>query len=156
VASITLSSLPFGRHTVTATYSGDVNFTGSTASVTETVQGIRDVSGLVSVQRIMRQGHKHHHKVSPLVQTFQVTNVSGTDIGGPLYLLLDGLTGGVMLMNATGTSQTHVTPGDPFIMLPVNTLAAGQSTMVTLMFTANRKANQVMFNTFVLAGPGVV
>jgi hypothetical protein len=37
-ASIAISSLPAGSYFVTAVYSGDVNFTGSTSSVlTETV-----------------------------------------------------------------------------------------------------------------------
>ena len=50
VASITLPSLPAGQHTVTATYSGDFNFTTSMASINETVQGLRHVTGLVKLR----------------------------------------------------------------------------------------------------------
>jgi hypothetical protein len=148
-ASITLT-LPAGPHTVTATYSGDVSFTTSTGAVHETVLGITDVSGLVTATRV---SHKHHGNT--FKQTFMLQNMSGMPITGPLDLLLDGLTGGVMLMNATGLSQTHVKPGDPFVMVPVMELAPGQSVMVDLVFNNPRHKN-ISFTTFVLAGMGTV
>jgi predicted outer membrane repeat protein len=155
VATLTLMSLPTGTHTVTATYSGDINFTTSMASVNETVQGIRDVTGLVKVTRVVPKG-KHGKKANPLQQTLMLTNMGGAPITGPVYLVLDGLTNGVMLKNASGVSQTHVTPGDPFVVVSMGDLAAGQSQMVNLVFTTTNKKAQVNFNTFVLAGPGTV
>jgi hypothetical protein len=155
MATLTVTTLPTGMHAVTATYSGDVNFTTSTATVNETVQGLQDVSRLVTVTRVK---HGKKGKGSPLMQTLKVMNTSGTAIQGPIYLVLDGLTNNVKLVNATGVSQTHVTPGDPFKLLTMGPLGAGQSMMVNLMFTA-RNPNKVMavnFNTFVLAGPGTV
>jgi hypothetical protein len=150
VASLTLLSLPAGPHMVTATYSGDVNFTTSSASVTETVQGLRDVTGLIKVTLVKR--HKGHNNT--LMETLMLTNMSGAPITGPVYVVLDGLMG-AMLKNATGHSQTHVTPGDPFVLVSMGDLGAGQSQMVNLLFAAGKKG-QVNFNTFVLAGPGVV
>jgi hypothetical protein len=108
-----------------------------------------------------RGGIRDQSNASLTLNDVVVTNNSATAAVGGVSMenIVDTpwtLTGGVQLMNATGLSQTHINAGDPFIMLPVNQLAAGQSTMVTLMFSANKKVNQVMFNTFVLAGPGVV
>jgi large repetitive protein len=37
VAKFTTSTLTVGGHTITATYNGDANFTGSSASLTQTV-----------------------------------------------------------------------------------------------------------------------
>jgi hypothetical protein len=162
-ATVTVPAVPPlapGAHTVTVSYGGDVNFLAGSVSLTETVAGIVDVSGRVTVTRVLPQGAKHHRaRVNPLVQTLRVTNVSGADIQGPLYLVLDGLTGGVKLLNATGVSQTHVTPGDPLVLLTMGPLPAGQSSDVTLSFgPASHKhpVKMVAFTPFVLAGPGTV
>jgi hypothetical protein len=168
VASLTLATLPFGPHSVTASYSGDVNFSSSSSAVGETVTGLQDVTRLVSVTPVTPRQAMHgkkgkmkraHGKMNPPQQTLRVTNISGAAIGGPLYLVLDRLTGGVKLANASGFSQTHITPGDPFVVLTQGLLGAGQSVTVTLNFTAAMKkmiVKQVNFNTFVLAGPGTV
>jgi hypothetical protein len=150
MASLTLTTLSVGTHTVTATYSGDTNFTSSTAAVSEVVRGIQDVTGMV---HIMRVPHRRHHG-GGMIQ-LRVQNISGQPISGPLYLLLDGLGHGVHLRNATGLSMSHVTPGDPFVLLPVQQLAAGQSAMVNLMFS-NPMNMMIHFTPFVLAGPGTV
>jgi hypothetical protein len=171
VASLTLATLPAGSHTIAAGYGGDTTFAGSTASLTETITarqdvtpavtatapGLQDVSGLVTVTRVLPRGkHGMKARVNPLQQTLSVTNTSGAPILGPIYLVLDGLTTGVTLTNAAGLSQTHVTPGDPFVLLAMDQLGAGRSLTVNLLFATARKKPQVSFNTFVLAGPGVV
>jgi hypothetical protein len=150
VASLTVPSLAFGQHTVTVSYGGDVNFTASTRTLTETVSGVRDASDMV---RVVRFRPIHHGNTCR--QMVLLRNMSGAPIQGPLYLLLDRLTPGVRLMNATGTSQAHVTPGDPYLMLSAGQLAAGGATVVDLIFY-NPHHKAVKFNTFVLAGPGVV
>jgi hypothetical protein len=166
VATFTTAALGIGGHSVTATYSGDVNFTSSTASVTETVLGLQDVTGQVTITQVMPM-NKHGKKMkkmkaNPAMPTFTIANKSGAAIQGPLYFVLDHLTKGIMLMSATGSSQTHVTPGDPFVLLTSGPLGAGQSVMVTLMFTAGNKKHVKMllqgltFTPFVLAGPGTV
>ena len=143
---------------VTATYSGDAAFGVSRDTLTETVQGLQDVTGLVRVTRTLvrvRKGKKA--AVNPLMQKVTVTNVGGADIIGPVYLVLDGLTGRVVLRNATGRSQTHVKPGDPFIILKPGILGTGQSVSATLIFhplSRKMKIKAINFKTFVLAGPG--
>jgi hypothetical protein len=167
IATLTLSTLPFGQHAVTATYSGDVNFTSSSGAVNESVLGLQDVTGMVQVTEVKAAGKGARGakvKVNKLRHTLRVTNVSGSAIQGPVYLVLDRLTKGAKLMHATGLSQTHVTPGDPFVLFSPNGLGAGQSMTVDLMFAAGGNRKQMMalmnqgvkFNTFVLAGPGVV
>jgi hypothetical protein len=130
------------------------------APASKTMLDLQDVTGKVQVTRVLPQHHKHHHgKANPQVLTFRVTNVSGADIVGPVYLVLDGLSGGVVLKNASGFSTTHVTPGDPFVVLTTGPLPAGQSVLTTLLFSSARKKHMVKavnFNLFVLAGPGVV
>jgi hypothetical protein len=158
VATLTLSTLPFGQHAVTATYSGDVNFTASTGAVSESVVGLQDVTRLVTVRMLRKAAHhgRHGHGGPMLLQ---VMNVSGSPIQGPVYLVLDGLMRGVRLRNATGHSQTHVTPGDPFVLVTEGGLGAGQAATVSLMFTGNQHRMMMMtpsFTSFVLAGPGVV
>jgi hypothetical protein len=160
VATLTLTTLSSGTHMVTAAYSGDANLTSSTAAVSETVQGLQDVTGMVRVMRVSQRANRNgrRRKANPLMQTLQIRNVGGSTISGPVYLVLDGLTGGVRLLNATGVSQTHVKPGDPFVSLGMGPLDAGQSVTVNLLFTARNpnKVRAVNFTPFVVAGPGTV
>jgi hypothetical protein len=165
-AVFTASALPAGPHTVTATYNGSGNFAGSMASLDQTVTPssppapptvaaalLQDVSTQVRVTRVKRR------QGNPQRQTFLVQNIGGTAIDGPVYLVLDGLTQGVKLGNASGLSRTHVKPGDPFVVVTSGQLAAGQGVTVNLLFAATgkkRKMPAVMFTPFVLAGPGVV
>jgi hypothetical protein len=166
VATFTATGLPAGPHTVTATYSGNTTFTGSTGAVTETVSGLEDVTGLVRITPVQPQSVRRGRRVrtNRSQPTFQITNTSGATIQGPVYLVVDGLTGGAMLQNATGVSQTHVRAGDPFILISPNGLGAGQSVNVTLMFNAASRRQRMLlaqvgphFSSFVvLAGPGTV
>jgi hypothetical protein len=161
VASFTTAGLSVGLHMVTATYSGDVNFTASTGAVSESVVGLQDVTRLVQItpvpSRAARHGHMNRNKMQ---RTLRVTNVSGSPISGPVYLVLDHLTQGVRLQNAGGVSQTHVTPGDPFVLLTPGPLGAGQDVLINLMFAAGKKRTMktamVNFSPIVLAGSGVV
>ena len=62
--------------------------------------------------------------------TLTITNNGGTDLSGPLALVLRYLTPGVTLANATGLTDS----GDPYLILDVGTLARGQSATLTLQF----------------------
>jgi hypothetical protein len=89
-----------------------------------------------------------------LVQTLLIWNPTGQFIAGPLYLVLDRLTKGAKLKNATGTTQTHVRVGDPYLLLPLAQLAPGQSFSVTLNFSNSGKG-AITFTPLVIFGPGI-
>jgi hypothetical protein len=59
-----------------------------------------------------------------------IKNVSGTDILGPIQLVLAGLPKGVTVADIAG----HTVTGDPFLTLPVNDLGPGQSVTLSLRF----------------------
>jgi hypothetical protein len=160
-ASLTLA-LPAGGHTITASYGGDSTFTAGTTSFVETVVAptppppvpvfaptqVVNVTGLVIVEVVSRTKHG-------LMQTLLIFNPTGEVIQGPLYLVLDGLTRGAKLHNASGTTQAHLKKGDPFLLLPLMQLDPGQSLSVDLSFSSPNNAG-INFNPVVLAGPGVV
>jgi hypothetical protein len=165
MATLTVTNLTVGTHNFTALYAGDTTFLGSATGIMQTVRGVQDVTHQVTITPVQPQTGRRGRrvKVNKAQPTLQITNISGATIQGPIYLVLDGLTTGVMLQNASGTSQTHVTPGDPFITLTGDSLAAGQSVTATLVFTANtRRLRNLLaqigprFTPFVLAGPGTV
>ena len=107
-----------------------------------------DVTGLVLVDVVSRTKHG-------LQQTLLLLNATGEVIQGPLYLVLDGLTKGVKLHNASGTTQAHLKKGDPYLLLPVTELDPGQALGVDLSFSSPNNSG-VNFNPVILVGPGVV
>jgi hypothetical protein len=111
-----------------------------------------DVSAVVSVLPVPL---KHHHRRNPRQEQVTIRKNSGSTIQGPIFVILDGLPRKVSLRNATGTAQAHATPGDPFMELTQDQLAAAESVIVTLMFN-NPKGKAIHFSTVVLAGSGTV
>jgi hypothetical protein len=63
-------------------------------------------------------------------ETLTLTNDGATTIAGPIQVVIDGLTAGVTLTNATGTAPD----GSPYVTTSTS-LAPGQSVSVTLTFT---------------------
>jgi hypothetical protein len=164
VATLTTTLAP-GTHAVTAAYSGDFNFTpNTTGPVSVTVQGLRDVTSQVTITVVTPKGGKGKKRVkkNPLRPTLRITNKTATAISGPLYLVLDRLTRGVKLTNASGTTKgAHPAAGDPFVQLSLsgNQLGAGQSVDVTLNFAVAKKGKKTVtptFSSFVFAGLGQI
>jgi predicted extracellular nuclease len=93
-----------------------LNIAPSVADVTPSVKMTR---GVLAMNRI----------TGKYTGTVTVTNTSGAALAGPLNYRLDGLTAGVSLDNASGTSN-----GAPYITLPAG-LAAGASVTITTTFT---------------------
>ena len=86
------------------------------------------------------------------VQTLTLKNNAGASIAGPISLVLDKLTAGVSLYNATGTTSLLLPSGSPYIDINT-TLAAGQSVTVQLQFT-NAVNVGFTYEARVVAGPG--
>jgi hypothetical protein len=110
-----------------------------------------DVSGITTVTR---SGYVLNPATGRYTQTVTVTNNSANTISGPLSLVLDGLSAGTTLFNASGTTDTFELPaGSPYVNANVS-LAAGQKTSFTLQFADSSHA-AISYNTRVLTGPGV-
>jgi hypothetical protein len=150
VASLSLPGLLGGPHTITVAYSGDATFTPGKAALTEVVR-LKDVSAQVRVTRFTLR----HLADNLFRQTLRLRNSSRTAIQGPLYLVLDGLTPGVSLVNVTGSTGTNVRPGDPYLQLPVLQLLPGQSVKLDLQFADPRHV-PIRFTPLTLAGSGLV
>ncbi len=124
----------------------------------QAVAGIQDVTHSVLLIPIP-QRVRHGHKANPRLQMFLVVNASGATLNGPVYLVLDRLTRGTALVGATGLSQSHVTPGDPVLLLTPGPLPAGGAASAVLVFAPvghGHTVHTVDFVPAVLAGAGVV
>jgi endoglucanase len=108
------------------------------------VPAATDVSSQVSVTRT---GLKLNRATGYFVQTVTLTNTSGSVITGPVALVLDGLTTGTVLENATGVTSSTSPSGHPYITASAAALAPGGTVSLTLSF------NQISaYTTRVLAG----
>jgi hypothetical protein len=86
------------------------------------------------------------------VQTVTMKNNSTATITGPISLVLDNLSSNATLFNKTGDTVLMLPAGSPYIDSAA-TLAPGQSTSVTMQFTAPINT-AITYDTRVLAGPG--
>jgi hypothetical protein len=159
-AQFTTSGLMAGTHSLTAAYSGENIFFPATLfanpstspAVSETINpvpptptpappAITDVTPMVSV----REG-----KILPgNQQLVTVTNSSGQEISGPLYLVFTKLPKHVRLRGGSGTTHSHA-PGSPFLLDEVTLLPGGFVNFLASF--SGRKAGHLP--TKVFAGPG--
>ena len=152
-ATYAAPGLSIGAHTVTAAYSGDANNAGSTSgTLTQTVSAVAvDVSASVTVTQ---GSYGRVPRTTTIVQKVTLTNTSTATITGPLSLVLDGLTTGVTLAGATGTttSASGGAAGSPYLNI-VGDLAPGASVSVSVRY-ADPKLALIQYTARVLAGPG--
>jgi hypothetical protein len=163
VATLTL---PAGSNNVTAMFQGSSSAGASTSStVGVDVLGVMNITQQVTITPAGSAqgggGKKGKEKGKALQQTFQVTNNTGQAFQGPIYFVVDCLSTGWTLQNATGmTAGNNPAMGDPFLQFVATggQLKAGASAMVTLNFTAGKKAKTKTptFNSFVFEGPGTL
>lgn len=128
-ATLMISTLAVGSHTITAKYSGDNNFSLSLGSVPLTVNPLSltvSSSGLVYSRATQLFGG-----------TITLTNTTTAAITGILEVVLTGLPAGVTLANASGTDGN----GNPYILVNLTNgaLAAGQSISFTVLFSNPKK-----------------
>jgi hypothetical protein len=115
-ASLTTAALAPGSHSVTAVFSGDANFTGSAGSAAESVSP--DVTSLFAIQVGKARRHGGHFRVR-----VTLTYLGGIDLPGPVFLALDGLSGGVKARRAAGSTQTQPA-GSPVVQLNLSGASA--------------------------------
>ena len=146
-ATFTTTKLPLGSHNLTAVFLGSRDFNTSTSTgVTEVVRA--DVTSQLSITLgpVKRKGRR-------FLQHDTILN-NGATLAGPLVLVLTNLTKGTKLVNASGTTMTVPSPGNPFFIIPLGAsgqLASGASVGVDLIFTA-ASARRVRYTPIVLAG----
>src|SRR5262245_2671561 len=164
-AQFTTSNLGLGTHAVTARYNSAryLNFLSNNSIIDDAstssalIEGINapppsiaaDVSGAVSVTAVPMPRRRNS-----AVRLVKLHNAGGTTVEGPLYLVLHGLKRKVRLKGASGLTQQHGPPGDPFVLLNVRLLPGGEHA-VFLRFS-NPKHKTIRFTAQVLAGPGTV
>lgn len=128
--------------TADALFLSDMSSTGDIFTANGPGQGavyevkalVRDVTSQVAVHP---GGFLYNRSTHQFVQTVTVTN-NGPAIAGPIALVLDDLTSGVTLANASGSTSATSPAGQPSINLPLGstgTLGAGQAVTVQLVFT---------------------
>lgn len=147
-ATTTVNGLSLGSHTVVASYSGNTasipSFNSSSASLTETVGSLTDVTTYVTVA----YGSLTHFGAT-YTQAVTLTNATGAPIAGPVSLVLVGLPSNVTL-TGTGTIGT-TTGGYPYLtILGGGNLPTGATNLV-LKFN-NPSGARISFNLRVLSG----
>jgi hypothetical protein len=114
--SVTTSTLSAGSHSITAVYSGDVNFGGSTSNlITETVS-----QPALSVS------------LSPASLTFAVTTVGSTSAAQTVTVKNTG--SGVLMLNSESIDGTNATSFLTSTTTCTSTLASGASCIISIEF----------------------
>jgi hypothetical protein len=123
-ASLTVSTLAAGAHSITAVYAGDTNFTGSTSSaVTESVQDFQfSINGTVANDAAV---------VSAVVVAGQIAT----------YQFQLSPTGGTTFPSAVTLSLTGLPKGATYTIVPPSLVAGSGTQMVTVqVYTAKSTA----------------
>ena len=100
-------------------------------------------------------GYYYNRRTRHFTQSVTITNTSTSAIVGPISLVLDDLSTGVTLVNATGTTRRTGTSTSPYIdILPAaGSLAPGQSVTILLEFDDPRLLS-IFYTPRLLAGAG--
>jgi cytochrome c peroxidase len=107
-----------------------------------------DVTSAVGAARIAT-----HHAYGEQVDTYRLTNHSGSVVDTHLLVIAKGLSGGTRLRNASGVSRA----GDPYLRLFLRdgVLRPGETTLATLVIQAGaRDGEPVSYTLELLSGQG--
>jgi purple acid phosphatase-like protein/calcineurin-like phosphoesterase family protein len=110
------------------------------------------VSSPLNNADVVRSGVVRDRRTGLFTQQLTITNNSVAAMPGPLFVVLDNLSGTATLANGSGTTAVFP-PFGPYIQVPVSPtgLAAGASVSVTLQF-ANPSSAAITYTTRVLNG----
>ena len=104
---------------------------------------IASVNGAFSVQR---SGLVLNRVTGKQSGTITLTNTSGVAVSGPLHVRLTGLTPGVTLVNANGS-----TAGAPYLTVANASIAAGEKLVLQVVFT-NQSRAAINYTTNIFSG----
>ena len=111
---------------------------------------------VTSTIRIIRRRFLRQTATGLYIQDIELQNVGATPLQGPISLMLDGLTPGATLRNAT--HSTVCSPiGKPYLDGPLGsdkTLGRGETLYLRLEFT-RRPGTAIAYTPRVFAGPGI-
>jgi hypothetical protein len=143
-----------GAHRITAVYSGDGNFQGSTSTavvVTVPTPLMGDVTALVQAT-LAPSSMRKKGKPRNFTETLTVRNTGGQPLAGPLSVVLRGLRSTVKLRGAAGFVGSKK-KRSPYVVLSVagGVLGPGDSVSMTLQFGA--KPNQPTLAVFADSSP---
>jgi Divergent InlB B-repeat domain len=160
---VSITAIPNPGYTFTG-WSGNVSFPANASTVLVMAEPqsvtanfascncVADVSAYVTVTRgpiVLNPITKRY------AQTITVTNNSATLVAGPIFLVLDGLSGNAKLYNLAGTTDSIELPaGSPYVSVN-GSLAPGQMASFSLQFT-NPTNTTISYSTRLLAGPGSI
>ncbi len=127
VATCTTSALAPGSQTITTSYGGDGNFTGSAGSLIGNPEVITQANANVGSSVSVTSTGLSYNKIKQQgTETVTVKNTSAQTISGPLELVL-GLSAGATAVNNTGTFNAN-----PYWTVTAGSLAPGASAQVTV------------------------
>jgi hypothetical protein len=127
VATCTTSALAPGSQTITTSYGGDGNFTGSAGSLIGNPEVITQTTANVSSSVSVTSTGLSYNKIKAQgTTTVTIKNTSATTISGPIELVLT-LSSGVTAVNNAGTFN-----GYPYWTVAAGSLAPGAPAQVTV------------------------
>lgn len=98
--------------------------------------------------------HEQRHAASQhLKQVVRIQNSGSTAVAGPLFLVLDNLSGNASLANAEGTTRVLAPLGSSYVTVPIGgagVLGPNESRTVTLEFAVTSSA-PVTYDTRLLS-----
>ena len=101
-----------------------------------------------------RSGFSFNRRTGHFTQSITITNTSNAAILGPISLVLDGLSPGVRLVNASGTTTLPKLSGRPYVNVGnTQPLKAKQSITILLEFD-DPSQKPIAYTPVVLAGDG--
>lgn len=83
---------------------------------------------------IARGSYVVNNRTKKITQTVTITNRAATASSGPVQLVLDNLSAGTTLTNASGVTANNAPNGSPYLTASAGPIAPGASVTVTLQF----------------------
>jgi hypothetical protein len=144
VATTSYSNLSVGSHTVTATYTGDTNFNGSTGTLSQTVNTAASTTTVTSSENPSNYGDS-------VTFTATVTGSSGTPTGTVQFAVDNTNLGSVTLSGGVATTATSSISAGKHTVTATYTPTAGSNTYAassgSLTQTVNKAASSMALSS---------